>query len=348
MYCRKGATYRRLLLDNNNNPLDKYATIDEVGMTEFEFDEVHLLNQAALQVRDTGTGIRIDIRQLVGDRSGLLHIHGNQHLTAEYEESVLQAFLSGVNFIIDKDGEILFPGITYIYGEGISQTGYTEDRSLSVYGRLTGISTLVLGFETLMYLGKDAHTAMQSNGSYLYLDQPGNVTFGSIDLRGKSSILYAPDVPMVASVGWIDVRYKANISAESIYLQTGTLNIEAGSRMTTSAADRPLDTIDSNAGAGFSTNSADVASGGGHASVGGNVLNSTGGIVHAGGDYYGSLYRPSLRGSAGGSSSIHMGGKGGGVVDLTIASHLLVDGDIAADGSSGDTTSGNANRKFFL
>jgi hypothetical protein len=50
-----------------------------------------------------------------------------------------------------------------------------------------------------------------------------------------------------------------------------------------------------------------------------------------------------LRGSAGGSSSTSAGGKGGGIIDLNVAKHLLVDGEVSADGSNGQTLGGGGS-----
>jgi phage baseplate assembly protein gpV len=100
---------------------------------------------------------------------------------------------------------------------------------------------------------------------------------------------------MLSNIGFIDCRYKSVISAESIHLNASTLNIEAGSEVTTSATDRTLDTLDELTGLGTSVNTADVATGGGHASKGGGLYDQTEHTsVREGGKYYGSLYTPNL------------------------------------------------------
>lgn len=348
---RKDVAYRRLMLDNAGRFVEKYSTIEEVFQSEFYFDELHLMNQATLHVRDTGTSIFVDIRLLAGDRNGLLHIHKNQRYIAEYEAGIRQAFTSGVNLIVDEGGEIILPSISYIYGVGIRMTNYPETRSVQMYGRITGVANLILGFETLVYIGQNGHTAMLGEGSYtdkgrtyLYKDDNGQSTFGSVDLRALSSIKYAPDIPMLSNIGRIDCRYKTVISAESIYVNTSTLNVEAGSEVTTSATDRPLDTIDEETGSGRYGNSSSIGTGGGHGSEGGGVYHQTEKtVIVAGGDYHGSLYTPLKRGSAGGAGQNKMAGKGGGIIELNVATELYVDGEITADGSNGDSSSGGGS-----
>lgn len=348
---RKGVAYRRLMLDNFDRPLEKYSTIDEATQTEFYFDEVHIMRKASLQVRDKGIDMFMDIRKLYGDRSGLLHLHNKHQFIVEYEQGIRQALTSGVNFIIDDGGEIILPAISYIYGKGVSMTGYTESRSVQTYGRFTGVADLILGFETLLYIGQNGHTAMLGSGTYtekgrtyFYKNDDGTTTFGTVDLRAFSTILYAPDKPMLSNIGRVDCRYNATISAESIYLNITTFNIEAGSKVTTSANYRPLDTLDEANGSGLSVSTSDVSTGGGHASKGGALYNQADKTsIREGGGYYGSMYMPDLRGSRGGSSLNSPGGKGGGVIDLKVTKHLLVDGELSSDGSDGGTLAGGGS-----
>lgn len=46
------------------------------------------MNQVFFYVRDINELINIDIRKLVGDRSGLLYIYKKQKLVAEFEDVV--------------------------------------------------------------------------------------------------------------------------------------------------------------------------------------------------------------------------------------------------------------------
>lgn len=350
---RKGVAYRRLQLDNAGRSIEKYSTIEEDSQTDFYFEELQLMNQASLHIRDTGTAVFTDVRQLIGDRSGLLHIHANQRYVAEYEEGVRQAFTSGINMIIDEEGEIILPTNTYVYGTGVTFSSYPEHRSVQIFGRITGVSNFICGFETVVYIGEKGHTAMLGDGTYtdkgktyLKKDDDGKTTFGSVDLRALSGIKYAPDVPMLSSVGRIDCRYNSFISAESIFINTSTLNVEAGSEITVSATDRPLDTLDEMTGRGmdFVVNVSDVATGGGHGSAGGGIYDQTDKtVILEGGEYHGGLYTPLSRGSAGGDGLEEEGGKGGGVIELNVGTELYIDGEIKADGSNGESMTGGGS-----
>jgi hypothetical protein len=39
--------------------------------------------------------------------------------------------------------------------------------------------------------------------TYLYRDDDGDTTFGTVDLRAYSTIKYAPDIPMLSNIGFI-------------------------------------------------------------------------------------------------------------------------------------------------
>jgi hypothetical protein len=252
---RKSKVYKRLLLDNKNRSHDKYATIDK-SFNNHYFDKVHLLNQASLHMANDNRHTVLDIYRVVGDGTGLLHMHANQKLFAEFRPNVRNAFLSGVNFIVDYNAEIILPSITYVYGKGVLLSGHPESRSVSINGQL--IADLIMGFETLLYFGDHAHTAgvdvaASSAGSVTYsdIDVEGTITFGTLDLRSYSEIKYAPEDGVKLLVAGIDARYQSVISAESITVVTGIFQLQAGAKITSSAVYRPLDTLDDPLGRGI-------------------------------------------------------------------------------------------------
>ena len=322
---RNRLPYRILRCDNNNNPSDKYAVITEIRKDSYNFDEVHLTNKASLEVQADSLmkNVTFDVRQFYGDGTGLLHIHKNQKTIAEYEESSIRAFTSAVNFFVDIGGELVMPGKVFVYGKGIQLSGYPEKRSIQLEGLLTGVKDLMIGRGNSFYMGRNAHTAMLQNRQYIYKDDPGHFRFGLLDLNGNSVFKQAPDGQIRAQIGIINIRYKATLSAESILLNVSSLNVEAGAMITASAADRPLDTIDSEKGTGGNN------AGGSHASTGGGDQTE---------NIYGSLYKPDVRGSRGGNQ----GGSGGGQIRMIVADKLHNDGVVTVDGSKGVGGGGSA------
>ena len=268
---RSGVDYQRLLLDNNNLPHDKYATIKEPEMDYHYFDEVHMVKKASLHMFDNNNAVTMEIDQHFGDNTGLIHVHKNQKVKEEYKTSIRHAFTTGVNFIVDDGAEILFPSIMYTYGSGVFLSGQTESRSMAIFGTLTGVSDLILGFETLVYFGPESHTAFKvSDGSYLYKTDPKTEQFGTIDCRSLSTIKFSPDITANLISAKIDNRYKSKISAETIFIQAGIFNLEAGATLTASAIERPEDTLDEKQGQGHEADATiTTATGGGYATKGG-------------------------------------------------------------------------------
>ena len=270
---RYGITYKRLLLDNQGLPHGKYATIDEDFKDHF-FNEIHLMNNASLQLVDDNRDSSLECDKFYSDGSGLYHLHKYQTLKVEYDPTTRNAFLAGVNFITDPESYIYFPSIVYVYGTGVFLEGQTERRSMAIFGELTGISDLILGFETLLYFGDLAHTASVDLATgALEVDPVGTVTFGTLDLRSYSQIKYAPDQTVIQKIARIDARFKSVISAESINIHAAILNIEAGATFTASAIDRPNDKLNEDLGQGFDAviNGTEVGTGGGHATKGGGL-----------------------------------------------------------------------------
>ena len=146
---RNSVIYRRLILDNNNRPQDRYATInepeeditDENGNLVYEFEEVHLLRNAAVHIHPSQTNVQFRAKRLFGDGTGLIHTHADQSFVLEYAEGGSSAFVAGVNLKMDDGSEIIFPSTVYVYGDGIQLRDATEVRALDLDGRLTGVAS---------------------------------------------------------------------------------------------------------------------------------------------------------------------------------------------------------------
>ena len=325
--------YNILRVDNNNNPWQSYTYVDDNGHSKYEFHELHLYQKAYLRF---GSEVTVESAKVVGDGSGLLHATSDQVFVMEYREATINSFTSAINFIIDEDAEIIFPATVFIYGTGATLDHTIGLSSITLNGRLTGVAIMVLSEGKSLHIGDEAHTAGYSNKTYTYIDQAGLISMGLLQLRSSSSVICAPDNKLTLNTGRIDIGYNTRVLAESIHIQTGTLNIEAGGQLTTAPIDRPDDLLDAVYGSGT------LGSGAGHASRGGN------GPQSEGGSYYGSLYQPRLRGSQGGDDGDNKAGKGGGVIYLSVAFVLLLDGDVIVDGGNGHVLAGGGSAGSIL
>ena len=328
--------YRRLLVDNANRPWEQYTDVSDVGVTHYVFDELHISRQATLRFRPTpGARISLLVRRVVGDGTGLLHVQEGQYAALEYEQSKIKAFTAGINVMVDEGAEVHFPATLYVYGRGARLRTFTEPRSIHLFGQLTGVSHLLVTEAKTLYFGPRAHTALWENGTYVFVEGEGEFSMGRLELKSHALFLFHPDTPLLCNAGRIDVRYLAVMSAENIIIMTGTLNVEAGGRITVAAHDRTRDTLDSTAGRGG------AGTGAGHASRGG----YRGGVE--GGASYGDMYRPVERGSRGGATGGVDGGAGGGVIRLVIGFVLYVDGDITVDGAAKGSGAGGSGGSLW-
>lgn len=81
---RDGELYSKLLIDNNNRPWHHYMTLNE-GVNSYVFDEVSLMRKASLHMLPDNKELNLTIHKIVGDRTGLVHVHRRQLLIAEYK-----------------------------------------------------------------------------------------------------------------------------------------------------------------------------------------------------------------------------------------------------------------------
>ena len=53
------------------------------------------MNQASMHVAEDRTDITVDIRKLIGDKSGFMHIHSDQVFIVEYVQALQNSFTAG-------------------------------------------------------------------------------------------------------------------------------------------------------------------------------------------------------------------------------------------------------------
>ena len=299
------------------------------------------MRNAAVHIAETQTNVQIRIGRMFGDGTGLIHTHADQKFIIEYTEGGSRSFVAGVNLKMDEGSEIIFPSTVYIYGDGVQLRDATEVRALDLNGRLTGVSSMIVARGKTLFLDLNFHTAQLQayNGGddivHATINDNGVFSMGVLDVKSASILRTGPDALLKGSVGELDLRFEAVLSAETIELSASNLNVEKGARVTTSVLDRAYDTLDYATGQG---QDGTHFSGGGHASRGGFDYNSGGTAVEAeGGAYYGDAFEPVLRGARGGAGSgCTAGGAGAGVIKVTVANELFLDGKIEANG--GDVT----------
>lgn len=267
-------------------------------------------------------------------------------------ESASNAFTSGVNLKMDEGSEMIFPSITYIYGYGVQLRDAAEARALDLNGRLTGVTVFIITRGCTLFTGNSFHNAMISDYNtmtYQFITSAGSVQFGEINVQSKSIYKVDENAPLTVTVGEMNLRFEAVLSASSVNLVVAELNVEKGAVITVSGNDRS-DTL---TGDGRGADGL-YFTGGGHASRGGWAYDGdsdTASMLTEGGAYYGDLYNPTTRGSRGGRGLDVDGqyGEGAGTIYIRAGTSLFLDGIIRANGgdATGNHGGGSAGSAFI-
>lgn len=83
---RRGYPFTQLRIDNKGRPWPHYVTLDH-GRDHYEFDELHLARSASIHLVPDNTTRTLIIHKMIGDRTGLVHVHRNQSVNVEYKEA---------------------------------------------------------------------------------------------------------------------------------------------------------------------------------------------------------------------------------------------------------------------
>ena len=302
IYLRSKQNYtyfERLIVDNNNGQDLLYFTLNETW-TEGRLDVLELTNNGLFRVVDDNIPRSLDLRSIIGDGTGLIHIHRNQTIFYEATHGANQIHTTtDVNLKVDKDGTIIFPPLTFIAGTGLLHV------ALELNGQMYGVHDLVLTEGRTMTVSPLAFISYAESHMINSSATPGVFTFGNVELYagslwifGSVDVNFTSDMSTVLHIGSVRVKFGASVVADYINASISFLDIEIGSRLTCSGLDRPEF---------FWTETAGIApddrSGAGHGSYGGQYDDQPGGPP------YGSLYWPTKRGSDGGGGS-----KGGGTI----------------------------------
>ena len=157
-------------------------------------------------------------------------------------------------------------------------------------------------------------------GGTIALLQTGPVSMDALSISGNTAVTHPPNDS--------DQTYVLDLTV------TGNMQIEDGS-----SVDVSLKGYGPGEGTGQGEDSTGYAGGAGHGGNGGRTYDNT-----VRGESYGSLTEPSTIGSGGGNRSTnYAGGSGGGAVKLTVNGQLTLNGDILADGGSGEYCTGGGS-----
>ena len=175
--------HTQLRVDNNERTWDHYVTVNE-SLMSYTFDEIYLIKKAALHLLPDGKQLNLTVHKVQGDRTGLIHVHANQTLKAEFLEAVYTITRTHANFILDKDSNAIMATSVHIVGRG--------DVAFEWNGRLINVQHFYVAYERTIKIGFYAHTASTAAGKYRSIDSFGTFRFSTLEFGSCTVIHYPP------------------------------------------------------------------------------------------------------------------------------------------------------------
>lgn len=293
------------------------------GNNEYQFDLFYIDGHAHVAfLADAGERVTINFKTFVGDRTGVVHVGPDQvlNLTRAYVDLPFSQWV--------------YPG-----GEAhLAPVVTVRDVFVQVWGSLHLVRNLTVQNRGVVWCAPDGYTDAQPNSTF---------AFQNIEVEGGGQLRMETHVTrddgMVLRVDQVmHIEGGGVITGSNMTVRALNITIDDGGRLSadelghhitdpTTGQNGPV-----NPGMGFSSTRG--ASGAGHGGSGGHGAPMGGVPVERRvGQAYGHLYHPTAFGSAGGNglqNDVDHGGRGGGILAVTVTNTLFVDGAVSANGGS--------------
>lgn len=181
--ARNQYPHTQLRIDNKGRAWDHYVTVNE-SLMSYTFDEIYLTRKAAIHLLPDGKPSNLTVHKVEGDRTGLIHVHANQTLKAEFLDSVYTITRTHANFILDKDSNAVMATSVHIVGRA--------DVAFQWNGRLINVQHFYVAYERTIKIGFYAHTARTAAGKYRSVDSFGTFRFSTLEFGSGTVIHYPP------------------------------------------------------------------------------------------------------------------------------------------------------------
>lgn len=312
--------YIKLVIDNDDrNHVLGTMVMSDTGTTPyvFEFDEVEANNHAVLWIE--GSDSELIVHKFDGDRTGLMHLTGQQKVYSEYVESTSGYTVAPVSYKIDYGAEIILPSTTILLGTRSDMNGL-----------LTMVQNLTIADGANVVFSSTAQTALIEAGNYTHLTAPGNISFSHLTIQRGSEVTFTekPGSSLYLDLTKLSIKYEG-----LMWMNKGTIISGNGVVESLAILDVNFQGHGSQAGTGAGGSSGVNGFGGAHGGHGGAPKPEVGGTPHD------SCYKPTQPGSGGGNGD-GQGGRGGGYLHWIVGEVLWIDGEVTLEGEAGQ--SGNA------
>ena len=199
---RDQTPHDQLLVDNSNRPWSHYVTLNE-NQDSYEFDEVHLTNKASLHMVQNGKLLNLTIHKILGDGTGLLHMHAKQLLIAEVKDARRTITRAQTNFKLDFNSSAMMSTVVHMIGRG--------DPAFDWNGRLINVMHLHLSYGSKAVIGIEARTGTIQNGRFVSHETVGTFHFATLEFGSKSLVEYPTPHGIHFTVGLLVRRMRLSL-----------------------------------------------------------------------------------------------------------------------------------------
>ena len=196
---RSKIPYDQLLVDNNNRPFSHYITLNETKDT-YEFDEIYLMQKASLHMVKNGKNLNLTIHKILGDGTGLIHMHANQLLSAEVKDTRRTITRAKTNFKFDVKSSAIMSTVVHMIGRGAVAFDWR--------GRLINVLHLHLSYGRRAIIGVEAHTGTIQNNQFVSSETDGTFHFSTLEFGSESRIDYPSPHGMHFTVGLLVSNFR--------------------------------------------------------------------------------------------------------------------------------------------
>ena len=181
--ARNQYAYTQLRLDNKGRTWDHFVTLDD-SVESYTFDELHLVRKAAIHLVPNGKHLNLTVHKVEGDRTGLIHVHANQTLKAEFLDAMYTITRTAANFKLDRDSNAIMATSVHVVGRA--------EVAFEWNGRLINVQHFYLAYKRTIKIGFYAHTAGIAAGKYRFIDDYGTFRFSTLEFGSNTTIPYPP------------------------------------------------------------------------------------------------------------------------------------------------------------
>ena len=312
--------YTKLVIDNDNrNHILGTMVMSDVDTTPyvFEFDEIQANNHVVLWIE--GHDSELLVHKFDGDRTGMMHLQGNQKVFSEYIESTSGYTVAPVSYKIDNGAEIILPSTTILLGTRSDMNGL-----------LTMVQNLTVAEGANVVFSSTAQTALIEAGNYTHLTAPGNISLSHLTIQRGSEATFTEKEgsSLVLDLSKLSIKYEG-----LMWMNKGTINSANAVVESLGVLDVNFQGSLANTGPGVGGANGTYGYGAAHGGHGGAPKPDVGGTP------YDSVYAATQGGSGGGNGD-GQGGRGGGYLRWNVGEVMWIDGEVTLEGEAGQ--SGNA------